>query len=399
MSKPLRIALIMQGGTAWMGGAEYIKNIILALANLPAEVRSTFEVCLLCDKSIDSNILSQVEPYLAEVFYLESPTIFSRVSQIVRRELFNEYYIHISKFLNTSPDHKIDFIYPYFTTKFKKGQPASAAWIPDFQHKYLPQLFTFTNIVARNKELENTAKYASTIVVSSNSAEKDLQTFLPDCKGKVRVLSFATMPSVDSLDPEQLQHILDQYNLPERFFLISNQFWQHKNHLTVFQAMKLLQQRNIYPVVVCTGNLYDSRSKGYIKKVMKTIDDLGISKQVHLTGLIPKKDQMQLMIHSLAIVQPSLFEGWSTIVEESKCLDKRIILSDIPVHLEQDPPKGRFFNKDSPEDLSMALADYWILIENNFDSKKRYNLKQENQVRAREFASSFLKIVKDSVNN
>jgi glycosyltransferase involved in cell wall biosynthesis len=396
MSKPLRIALIMQGGTAWMGGAEYIKNIILALASLPAEVRSTFEICLLCDKTIDPNILSQVEPYLAEVFYLESPTLFSRLTQIVRRELFNEYYIYISKFLNTCPDHRIDFIYPYFTTKFKKGQPASAAWIPDFQHKYLPQLFTFTNIVARNKELENTAKYASTIVVSSNSAEKDLQTFLPDCKGKVRVLPFATMPSVDSPDPEQLKHILDRYNLPERFFLISNQFWQHKNHLTVFQAMKLLQQQDIYPVVVCTGNLYDSRSKGYIKKVMKTINDLGISKQVHLTGLIPKKDQMQLMIHSLAIIQPSLFEGWSTIVEESKCLDKKIILSDIPVHLEQNPLRGRFFKKDSPKELSEVIAECWGETQNTSNSEWYHTLKQDNHQILQEFGSNFMRIVQNS---
>ncbi len=53
MTKPLRIGLIMQGGRGWIGGTEYIKNIVSALASLPTEVRSTFELCLICSKSLD----------------------------------------------------------------------------------------------------------------------------------------------------------------------------------------------------------------------------------------------------------------------------------------------------------------------------------------------------------
>ena len=45
MNKPLKIGLLMQGGRNWIGGAEYIKNIIFALSSLPHEVRSTFEIC------------------------------------------------------------------------------------------------------------------------------------------------------------------------------------------------------------------------------------------------------------------------------------------------------------------------------------------------------------------
>ena len=35
MNEPLHICLVMQGGHGWVGGSEYIKNIILALRTLP----------------------------------------------------------------------------------------------------------------------------------------------------------------------------------------------------------------------------------------------------------------------------------------------------------------------------------------------------------------------------
>jgi glycosyltransferase involved in cell wall biosynthesis len=70
------------------------------------------------------------------------------------------------------------------------------------------------------------------------------------------------------------------------------------------------------------------------------------------------------MIHSIAVINPSLFEGWSTSVEEAKVLNLNIILSHIPVHLEQNPQHGIFFPPHDPN----KLAD--ILYECQKDPKK-----------------------------
>lgn len=61
------------------------------------------------------------------------------------------------------------------------------------------------------------------------------------------------------------------------------------------------------------------------------------------------------MINAIALINPSNFEGWSTTVEESKSLGLPIILSDIPVHIEQAPPLGRYFKANSAEDLAAAM--------------------------------------------
>jgi len=66
------------------------------------------------------------------------------------------------------------------------------------------------------------------------------------------------------------------------------------------------------------------------------------------------------MQHAVAIIQPSLFEGWSTVVEDSKALNKFIIASDIPVHREQNNGNMEFFSPNN----SVQLAE---IIEKNYE--------------------------------
>ena len=50
---------------------------------------------------------------------------------------------------------------------------------------------------------------------------------------------------------------------------------------------------------------------------------------------------------AVAIVNPSLSEGWSTNVEEARALGVPMVLSDIAVHREQAGDRAVFFDADS----------------------------------------------------
>jgi glycosyltransferase involved in cell wall biosynthesis len=395
MNKPFRIGLVMQGGAGWMGGAEYIKNIILALASLPADVRSTFEIYLICDQNVDINILDQIKPHLVEVLYLENSTIFRKIVRATKRLIFNEYYTDVSNLLRKESPLCLDFVYPFFTTKPEQGKTKSAEWIPDFQHKYLPAFFTRKYIKEVDKKFDSIVKYSESIILSSESAKNNFCEFFPDHKYKIKVLPFVTVPLPEwyKLDPTK---VIEKYNLPNRFFLISNQFWRHKNHITVFYALKILNDQGIYPTIVCTGNLLDYRNKSHADEILETIEKLGISKQVYLLGLIPKADQIQLLRSSLAVIQPSLFEGWSTIVEEAKCFGKKVILSDILVHLEQNPRGGVFFQKDSPDELSQLLADLWVTLKHGLNIEQESISRETNINNMNVFAHNFLGVAINS---
>lgn len=64
------------------------------------------------------------------------------------------------------------------------------------------------------------------------------------------------------------------------------------------------------------------------------------------------------MKHARFIVQPSLCEGWGTVLEDAKVLDKSVLLSDIPVHREQKNEKCRLFDPHNPKELADLIAEH-----------------------------------------
>lgn len=356
MKTKLKIALIMQGGRDWIGGVEYIKNLILALGSLPEETQSTFEVHLITSEPLDDNLQQQLAPHVSQFYTDESfpsCSLINRFRWLLERKFLKASNPRLEAFIKKQG---FDFVYPYATNKLSRYR--AAAWIPDFQHKYLPQFFSAGELQSRDKGYASVAKNSEIVILSSKTAAEDFKKFFPHAASKARVLSFKTSPSSTWFNgnPEQVQQV---YHLPDRFLLISNQFWQHKNHLIVFEALKLLKARGINPTVVCTGHIGDYRRPDYSDTILKAIHQSGLADQVRLLGLIPKLDQVQLMRRSLALIQPSLFEGWSTLVEDARSLGKPMILSDLPVNLEQDPPHSVFFDRTSAEQLSQRIEDAW----------------------------------------
>jgi glycosyltransferase involved in cell wall biosynthesis len=399
MKEPFRIALILTGGQGWIGGMEYIKNIILALASLPTEVRATFEISLVTNSLTDSNFIEPFKPFVKKVHNIDTqnkPTLFKRIKRVIKTRFFKRPdYSVFDKFLRRN---KFDFIYPYHSPHCWKSLKNVAPWIPDFQHKYLPQFFSEQEIKDRDTMFADMAKHAPLVVISSRSAEADFKRFYPEAANKAKVLSFRTVsqPGWYEEEPEALQQ---KYSLPDKFFILCNQFWQHKNHLTVFRAMQILLEKGVKPVVVCTGHIYDYRQPNYSDTILRTIHMSGLAGQIYLLGLIPKSDQIQLLRRSIALIQPSLFEGWSTVIEEARCMGKPMILSDFSVHLEQNPPNSRFFERLSPESLAAIMADCWQKLSPGPVRELESKARETNKKDVQDFAYEFLDIARSQADN
>jgi glycosyltransferase involved in cell wall biosynthesis len=173
---------------------------------------------------------------------------------------------------------------------------------------------------------------------------------------------------------------------------VSNLFAPTKNHLGIFQALKLLKAEGICPTVVCTGDLHDYRNPEFAGVILRAINQSGVAEQVRLLGIIPRWQQVQLMRHAVAVLQPSLFEGWNTSVEEAHCLGQTLILSDIPVHREQNPPGAIFFDPQTPEDLARAMKTVWQEKSGGIDLEGEARALANYQQLIEEFGRVFLSL-------
>ena len=94
---------------------------------------------------------------------------------------------------------------------------------------------------------------------------------------------------------------------------------------------------------------------------------------------------LSLMYYSIAVINPSKSEGWSNTVEQAKAMKKKIILSDIKVHLEQRDRNCIYFQPDNYKKLNNILEKELIKFKKN--NLKKYGNK--NNVDKKKFIRSY----------
>ena len=133
----------------------------------------------------------------------------------------------------------------------------------------------------------------------------------------VSVVRFATQPAPDLLTANP-SDVLAQYGLPRKYFYLPNQFWRHKNHQVVVDALTILKKRGVDVVVAASGSAEDPREPDYFDGLMRKSRDRGLEMNFRYLGMIPLEHVYALLRSSTALINPSCFEGWSTTVEEAK---------------------------------------------------------------------------------
>jgi glycosyltransferase involved in cell wall biosynthesis len=228
-------------------------------------------------------------------------------------------------------------------------------WIPDFQHVSLPEMFTEEDIRGRDRMFREAAERADRIILSSEDARRQYEAFAPWAGGKSSVVPFTAHfePSSFARSPEA---VVAELHLPEKYFFLPNQFWRHKNHELVIEAVRLAKQEVPGIAVVCTGNTNDYRHPRYFGTLLAALSRAGVREQMLVVGLVERHEVHQLMRQALAVVQPSRFEGWSTTVEEAKAIGRPLLLSDLPVHREQAPEGTEFFGVGDAAGLARLLV-------------------------------------------
>jgi glycosyltransferase involved in cell wall biosynthesis len=271
-------------------------------------------------------------------------------------------------------------------------------WIPDFQHLHLPQLFTPKEIDYRNKLFRRIADTVTRIIVSSETARIDFEKYYPEAAVRARVLPFtAQVPeNTYTVDPREMCEL---YHLPERFIHLPNQFWQHKNHELVVQALSILKTKHPEITVVCTGNTNDNRAPLYFGQLLAKIAQAGLREQMVLLGWVPYEHLFQLMRQSVAILQPSVFEGWSTTVEEAKSLGKPLLVSDIVIHREQNPTRAIFFSPHDAEALAQVMVRAYEEFRPGPDAEQEAGARKMLALRTRDFGQRFVNIVTDAITS
>ena len=110
------------------------------------------------------------------------------------------------------------------------------------------------------------------------------------------------------------------------------------------------------------------------------------------------RPRILLIRHSISVINPSLFEGWSSTVEECKYIGKNLILSNINVHHEQDPPCCIYFDPNNSNELASILEIKWDNCKGGPDFELEEEAKKIYLKRKKSFGMSYQNIVLECFN-
>ncbi len=337
----------------WIGGRYYLQHLIKSVRALPAaEQLPMADVWWQQEPSIDPFAEVRLELERRIVIHLPS-NLLSRLRRKIRRTIKG-----IDDARDLFEEMNVGVLFPILPCE-SPGVPY-VFWLPDFQYKHLPHLFDEKLMKWFNDQYESNVAKSDLVMLSSQHALRDFQSFFPAHKEKARVVHFCSVPDNDwwltnPIDAARAHGITGPY------FIVSNQFSEHKNHTIVFEAIRLLKKRGLKVKIVCTGNKFCFQNESYFAGVESFIRDNDLSSQVNILGMIPRAEQVALIRGAVAVLQPSQFEGWSTAVEDAKTLGKTLLVSDIEVHREQLGDHGQSYLKvDDAESWAEAMHQAWI---------------------------------------
>ncbi|MCS7094161.1 MAG: glycosyltransferase [Candidatus Aenigmarchaeota archaeon] len=195
-----------------------------------------------------------------------------------------------------------------------------------------------------------------------------------------RIYIVPFLPPLHIISDKVNVDIKAKYSVDGQFIYYPAQFWPHKNHVYVLNAIKILKDEGIYLNVVFSGS-----DKGNLNHVMSYAKTLGIEKQLKYIGFVSGEDVRALYKEALALVMPTYFGPTNLPPLEAFALETPVIYSDTPDFRAQIGDAGLFcdlynvkslvhhlklpiYNKDLRETLaSKGKLKFQQILSNKFE--------------------------------
>jgi glycosyltransferase involved in cell wall biosynthesis len=223
----------------------------------------------------------------------------------------------------------------------------------DLQHIDYPHFFTSDDRNARNRDLDEACQRADRIICISDFTRTSLLQHTALSPERATAIPIGVAPPTRTIPTGRVDAILDRLGLlPGRFLLYPANFWPHKNHLMLASAFTLY--RNRHPCsdlkLVCTGAL-----AARMEELRRFLQRTNVAEWIVLPGYLPADDLSALMNACLAVVFPSLYEGFGMPVLEAMHAAKPVLCSNRASLPEVAGDAALLFDPERPTEILASI--------------------------------------------
>ena len=281
---------------------------------------------------------------LLAIHFANEPLLDHRGIGRVSREIFAQLKSHtinsvpINPVISTPSVNKLYFYSSIHWCPNTLPQP-SVVMIHDVIPLLFPEEFPRSIRHEWKHRYSAIARQATQIVTISESSADDISLLLEIPRDRITVC----FNGVTTLPVAKRPSIL----LPDKSYLVFlGSHDHHKNVNVVLQALSLPEASDIELLMIGDNN-------GCLALVKK----LGLDKRVHFLGRLNDEDVGYAITHSLALVFPSLYEGFGLPPMEAALLGTPSICSNRPAMTELLESAALFASPTSPQEWASAIAN------------------------------------------
>ncbi|MDH5691817.1 MAG: glycosyltransferase [Gammaproteobacteria bacterium] len=214
-------------------------------------------------------------------------------------------------------------------------------------HLEFPEVREFGEFERRELTFKRATRKAYITLVDAEISKKKLIERYGVDEEKIIVMPFS--PSIHMRkNKSQTDLVLSKYKLKRGYYFYPAQFWPHKNHYIILEALKKLAHENVEIKVVFSGS-----DKGNYEAIMKKATDLGVDKNITYLGFVDSEELFQLYENCIALIMPTYF-GPTNLPPYEAWLAKTLVLYP-KEHIEQVTDAAILFDNDSPDSLAQAI--------------------------------------------
>jgi glycosyltransferase involved in cell wall biosynthesis len=242
----------------------------------------------------------------------------------------------------------------------------SVVTIHDLIFERYPEQYKIPDRIIYRNKFKYACRNADAIIAISLQTKQDIIDYYKIPEQKITVCYQSCNPAfAENITPEKKEAIRRLYDLPPRFYLYVGSIIERKNLLLICKALKLFNN-SIPLVIIGNGREYKRRVKKYLSenKLDKRVIFLSEKKEaIASSGFQSAADFPAIYQMALAMIYPSIFEGFGIPVLEAMCSRLPVITSNVSCLPETGGNAALYVNPSDEKELAAAMQS--IAMDNN----------------------------------
>jgi len=224
---------------------------------------------------------------------------------------------------------------------------------------------------------------AKAFITISEFSKNELIDKLKINKNKIFIINVGANKQKEEIMASDRHDVLENYQLTERGYFLSIGNARHRKNLETLLAAFLIVSNN--------NNKYKLVIVGKMDKAMMILRDkaLKTNKNIIFTDFVDEKTKKSLIVSAMALVFPSLYEGFGIPILEAQSLNTPVICSNIPAFREVARSSVLFF----PARDAQSLADNMINILRDPLLAEKLTIQGQENIKRYSWSSSSEKLV------